>query len=100
MTKDEKEEGIATSAVDSEKFFDSICWEITFQMLDRMFLDQRIWKPMLNFIAHLKRFHKVAGTLDLHEQHDTAMLFESVGNSGATDDLGKSPGRRSAYSSL
>ena len=32
-------------------------------MLDRMGLDQRIWKPLLNFIAHLKRFNKVAGTL-------------------------------------
>ena len=32
-------------------------------MLNRMGLDQRIWKPMLNFIAHLKRFNKVAGTL-------------------------------------
>ena len=63
MTNDEKEEGIATAAVDSEKYFDSTCWEVTFQMLDRMGLDQRIWKPMPNFIAHLKRFHKVAGTL-------------------------------------
>ena len=62
-TKDEKEEGIATAAIDSEKYFDSICWEVTFQMLNRMGLDQRIWKPMLNFIAHLKRFNKVAGTL-------------------------------------
>ena len=62
MTKDEKE-GIATAAIDSEKFFDSICWEVTFQMLDIMGLDQRTWKPMLNFIAHLKRFNKVAGTL-------------------------------------
>ena len=61
MTKDEK--GIATAAIDSEKYFDSICWEVRFQMLDRMGLDQRIWKPMLNFIAHLKRFNKVAGTL-------------------------------------
>ena len=32
-------------------------------MLDGMGLDQRIWKPMLNFSAHLKRFNKVAGTL-------------------------------------
>ena len=63
MTKDEKEEGIATAAIDSVKYFDSICWEVTFQMLDRMGLDQRIWKPMLNFIAHLDRFNKVAGTL-------------------------------------
>ena len=31
-------------------------------MLDKMGLDQRIWKPMLNFIAHLRRFNKVAGT--------------------------------------
>ena len=62
MTKDEKEEGIATAAIDSEKYFDSICWEVTFLMLDRTGLDQRIWKPMLNFIAHLKRFTKVAGT--------------------------------------
>ena len=62
MTKDEKE-GIATAAIDSEKYLDSICWEVTFQMLDRMGLDQRIWKPMLNFIAHLERFNKVAGTL-------------------------------------
>ena len=63
MTKDEKEEGFATAAIDSEKYFDSICWEVTFQMLNRMGLDRRIWKPMLNFIAHLKRFNKVAGTL-------------------------------------
>ena len=28
-----------------------------------MELDQRIWKQMLNFTAHLKRFNKVAGTL-------------------------------------
>ena len=63
MTKDEKEEGIATAATDSEKCFDSICWEVTCQMLDRTGLDQRVWKPMLNFIAHLKRFNKVAGTL-------------------------------------
>ena len=59
MTKDETEEGIATAAIDSEKYFDSICWEITFQMLNRMGLDQRMWKPMLNFIAH---FNKVAGS--------------------------------------
>ena len=52
MTKDEKEEGIATAAIDSEKYFDSTCWEVTLQMLDRMGQDQRIWKPMLNFIAH------------------------------------------------
>ena len=32
-------------------------------MLHRMGLDQRIWKPMLNLIAHFKRFNKVAGTL-------------------------------------
>ena len=38
--------------------------------------------------------------VDLHEQHDTGMLFESAGNSGAIDGLGKSPGRRSAYSCL
>ena len=63
MTKDEKEEGIATAAIDSEKYFDSICWEVTFQMLDRMGRDQRIWKLILNFITHLKRFNKVAGTL-------------------------------------
>ena len=56
--------GIATAAMDLEKYFDRTCWEVTFQMLDRMGLDQRIWKPMLNFIAHLKRFNKVAGTLD------------------------------------
>ena len=62
MTKDEKE-GIATAAIDPEKYFDSFCWEVTFQLLDTMGLDQRIWKPMLNFIAHLKRFNKVAGTL-------------------------------------
>ena len=30
MTKDEKEEGIATAAIDSEKYFDSVCWEVTF----------------------------------------------------------------------
>ena len=47
-TKDEKEDGIATAAIDSKKYFDSICWEVTFQMLDRMGLDQRIWGPMLN----------------------------------------------------
>ena len=39
MTKDEKEEGIETAAIDSEKYFDSICWEVTFQMLNRMGLD-------------------------------------------------------------
>ena len=59
---------------------------------------------MLNFIAHLKRFNKVAGTLgthvDWHDKHHTGMLSESAGNSGAIDDQGKSPGRRSAYSSL
>ena len=59
----EKEEGIATAAIDSKKYFNSICWEVTFQLLGRMGLDQRIWKSMLNFIAHLKRFNKVAGTL-------------------------------------
>ena len=58
-----KEEGVATAATESEKYFDSICWEVTFQMLNRMGLDQRIWKPMLNFIAHLKRLNEVAGTL-------------------------------------
>ena len=63
MTKDEKEERIATVAIDSEKHFDSRCWEVTSQMLDRMGLDQRQWKPMLNFIAHLTGFNKVAGTL-------------------------------------
>ena len=59
---DEKEEGIATAAIESEKYFGSICLEVTFQMLDEMGLDQRIWKPMLNFIAHLRRFNKVART--------------------------------------
>ena len=33
-------------------------------MLYRMGLDKRIWKPMLNFIAHLKRLNKVAGMLE------------------------------------
>ena len=59
MTKDEKEEGIATAANDSEKYFGSICWEVTLQMLDRMGLDERIWKKKQNFFAHLKRFNKV-----------------------------------------
>ena len=63
MTKDEKEEGIATAAIDSEKYFDSICWEVTFQMLNRTGLDQRIWKPMLNFIAHQQGCGN-AGTLE------------------------------------
>ena len=58
-----KEEGMATAAIDSEKYFDSICWEVTFHELDRVGLYQRIWKSMLNFIAHLFRFNKVAGTL-------------------------------------
>ena len=104
MTKDENEEGIATAASKSEKYFDSICWEVTFQMLNRMGLDQRVWKPMLNFIAHLKRFNKGCGNagthVDLHEQHQTGMFSEPAGNSGAVDGLGKSSGRRSAYSSL
>ena len=64
MTKDEKEYGIATAAIDSEMYFDCICWEVTFQMLDEMGLDQRIWKPMLNFIVQPRRFNKVAGTMD------------------------------------
>ena len=73
MTKDEKEEGIATATIDSEKYFDSICWEVTFfQTLDKMGLAQRIWKPRLNFVAHLKRFKKSCGYdgthMDLHEQ--------------------------------
>ena len=63
MTKDEREEGIATAAIDSEKYFDCTCWEVTFHTLDKMGLDQRIWKPMLNFIVHLKRFNKIAGTM-------------------------------------
>ena len=62
MPKDNKG-GIATGTIDSEKYFDSKCWEVTFQMLNRMGQDQRIWKPMLNFIAHLKKFNKVAGTV-------------------------------------
>ena len=73
-------------------------------MLHRMGLDQRIWKPMLNLIAHLKRFNKVAGTLGptwtCTKQHHTGMLRESAGNSGALDGLGKSLGGRSAYSPL
>ena len=32
-------------------------------MLDKMGLAHRIWKPMLNFIVHLKRFNKVAGSM-------------------------------------
>ena len=82
MTKDEKEEGIATAAMDSEKCFDSVCWEVTFQMLDRLGLDQRIWKPMLNFIASQKiqQGCGYAGAhVDLHEQHRTGVLFESAG---------------------
>ena len=102
-TKDEKEEAIATAAIDSEKYFDSICWEVTFQMFDRMGLDQRIWKPMLNFIAHLKRFNKVAGTLGptwtCTEQHHTGMLPES-GNSGTVNSLAKSSGGRSTHGHL
>ena len=32
-------------------------------MLDEMELDQRIWKPTLNFIARLRSFNKAAGTM-------------------------------------
>ena len=53
------EEGITTAAIDSEKYFNSICWEVTFQMLDRMGLDQRIWKP-----------------ISLHTSRDSTLLRE------------------------
>ena len=56
-------------------------------MLDSIGLDQRIWKPMLNFIAHLKRFNKVAGTLGPTWTCTNSIIqgcsFESAGNSGA-----------------
>ena len=104
MTMDEKEEGIATAAIDSEKYFDSIRWEVTFQMVERMELDQQIWKPMLNIIAHLKRFNKgcgCAGThVDLHQQQHAGMLPESDGNSGTVNGLGKSSGGRSTHGHL
>ena len=99
-----KEEGIATAAMDSEKYFHSVCWEVTFQMLDRLGLDQRIWKPMLNFIAHLKRFNKVAGTLGPTWTCTNSIVqgcsLSLLASSGAFDGLGKSLGRRSAYISL
>ena len=55
---------------------------------------------MLKFIAHLKRFNKVAGTLGPTWTCTNSMLSEPVGNNGAVDGLGKSPGGRSAYSPL
>ena len=111
MTKDEKEEGIATTAIegiattaiDSEKYFDGICWEVTFQMLNRIDLDQRIWKPMILHCTpqEIQQGCGNAGAhVELHEQHHTGMLPESAGNSGAIDGLGKSLGGRSTYSLL
>ena len=99
ITKDDKE-GIATAAID----FDGICWEVTFQVLDKMGLDQRIWKPMLNFHCTPQEIQQGCGNagthVDLHEQHRTGMLSECTGYSGAINGLGKSPGGRSAYSPL
>ena len=96
MTKDE-EEGIATAAIDSEKYFDSECLEVTFQMLDRMGLEQRIWKPMLNFIAHLKRIQQGCGHAALTASYRDA---ESDGNSKTVNGLGKSSGGRSTHGHL
>ena len=73
MTKDEKEERISKAAIHSEKYLDSTCWEVTFHSLDKMGLDQRIWKPMLNFIVHLKRFNKIADTMGPHGLARTAL---------------------------
>ena len=102
MTKDEKEEGIATAAIDSEKYFGSTRWKVTFHMLDRMGLDQRIWKPMLNFIAHLERFNKVAGTLGPTWTCTNSNIQGCSLSLLATAALsqGKNPGRGGAFSSL
>ena len=63
MTKDEKDEGQQQHQLIRRKTSTAYVGKVTVQILGRMGLDQRIWKPMLNFIAHLKRFNKVAGTL-------------------------------------
>ena len=73
-------------------------------MLDRMGLDQRIWKPKLNFIAHLKRFNKVAGTLGPTWTCINSIIqgcsVSLMATAALSDGLGKSSGGRSAYSHL
>ena len=43
-------------------------------MLDEICLDQRIWKPMLNSITHLRRFNMVAGTMSSTWTRTTSII--------------------------
>ena len=50
-----EEEGVATAAIDSSKFFDMIVWEVVFPMMGKMGVPDSVWKLQASFVFHLKR---------------------------------------------
>ena len=53
-----EEEGVATAAIDSFKFFDMIVWEVVFPMMGKMGVPESVWKLQASFVFHLKRFFR------------------------------------------
>ena len=55
MAREGEEEGIATAAIDSSKFFDMIVLEVVFASMGKMGFPDRVWKLQASFVFHLKR---------------------------------------------
>ena len=53
-----EEEGVATAAVDSSKFFDMIVWKVVFSVMGKMGVPDRVWKLQASFVFHLKRLFR------------------------------------------
>ena len=70
---------IATAALDLEKYFDRTCWEVTFQMLNRMGSGSANLEADAELHCTLQEIQQGCGDagthVDLHEQHDTGMLL-------------------------
>ena len=51
-----EEEGVATAAIDSSKFFGMIVWEVVSPHDREEGVPDRVWKLQASFVFHLKRF--------------------------------------------